>query len=85
MIFTSATAWHKYALLTPNDAFNTVLSILLSLFFGMAVVGIWVRSYQIKAEVKKDERKIYSLDNSKANEAIFDLEGGGSIEKEKES
>jgi hypothetical protein len=45
LIYASTNALYNYTLLTKTDVFNTVLAILLSIFFLVGLIFIWMRTY----------------------------------------
>lgn len=55
-----------YKLLTKADAFNIILAIFMNIFFIFALGALWMRTYQIRSELPKNDRRVHSLDKAEA-------------------
>lgn len=56
----------QYTLLTKADAFNTILAVFMNIFFIFALGALWMRTYQIRSELPKNDRRVHSLDKAEA-------------------
>lgn len=59
IIFSSVNTLYHFTLLTPNDTFNTVLGLLLSIFFLLLVVVIWIITYQTVPSISKNDKTVH--------------------------
>ena len=71
LIYSATNALYNYTLLTRTDVFNTVLAILLSIFFFVGLIFVWVRTYELKIVNKPRAGKVFSLD--KSNDIVVNL------------
>ena len=67
LIFNSMNGLAYYVLQSNTDVFNTVLSTFLNIFFILAIVTLWVRTYQmttdnLPASIKPASAKVHNTD-----------------------
>ena len=64
LVFNSMNGLRYYVLQTNTDVFNTILSIFLNISMFLGLIGIWIRTYQLRAEVPVTNRsvKIHNMD-----------------------
>jgi hypothetical protein len=67
--YASVNSLYHFTLVTPNDTFNTVLGLLLSIFFLLLVVVLWIVTYQTVPPVSRHDRTVL-VDK----EVLFDLQ-----------
>ena len=61
LVFNTVNGLRYYILESKTDAFNTVLSIFLNILFGLALLTIWIRTYQLTAEKLPEESRSRSV------------------------
>jgi len=71
LIYSATNALYNYTLLTRTDVFNTMLAILLSIFFLVGLVAVWVKTYELKIINKPRTGKVFSID--KSNDFVLNL------------
>ena len=64
LVFSAMNALYHYVLVTKADAFNVVLAIVLTIFYGVGLVALWIRTSQMKHDEPRDG-KVFSIDKAK--------------------
>lgn len=82
LIYAATNALYNYTLLTRTDVFNTMLAILLSIFFLVGLICVWVKTYELKVMNKPRVGKVFSID--KSNDIILNLPPVSEKNSEKE-